>query len=346
MLGERMAEATESEYRLLNAMSDTTQYSLVELVESSGVKRERVGRLLAELIGEGYVTKYELGGRAEYRLSPTGVGKRTMMRGLAKDGPVGWGDFLKAASTAHHQACIAATREQMAEVPLTDYEREAFDGLRLPPLYGEDRPPASHPLEQVVSAVKPVFLALRLLFCLPFFPENDLHHAPPLPNQRATSVNRGDAEPVRQPAVRARAERLRLTDRQRSDCSAALAQQYAIGRLTMDEFITRTDLLYAAMSRADLAKVFEGLPGLVFATAKLPVEPPPAWRSVVFGLAVGIAVPFFLLGLLYLLFPDGQSELRGGAIVCVGALLWSFLAWFWWSSPSRRTRRETRRRSM
>ncbi|WP_328330466.1 DUF1707 domain-containing protein [Kribbella sp. NBC_00382] len=152
------------------------------------------------------------------------------------------------------------------------------------------------------------------------------------------------AKPVRQPVARVRAERLRLTDQQRSDCSAALAQQYAVGRLTMDELITRTDLLYVATSRADLAEVFEGLPGLVFATAKLPIEPPQAWRSVVLGLAVGVAVPFFLLGLLYLLFPDGQSELRGGAIVCASALLWSSLAWFWWSSPNRRTRRAPRRR--
>lgn len=202
-----MAEATESEYRLLNAMSETTQYSLVELVESSGVKRQQVGRLLAELIAEGYVTKYEQGGRAEYRLSPHGVGKRTMMRGLAKDGPVGWGDFLKAASSAHHQAGIAATREQMAEVPLTDDDRdrcdaslrqqheqrlitsaelmrrqrmlaaavthgqlrEVFDGLRPPPFYGEGLPPAQHPLQQVGSAIQAGSLALRLLFCLPFF---------------------------------------------------------------------------------------------------------------------------------------------------------------------------------
>jgi DNA-binding MarR family transcriptional regulator len=202
-----MAEATESEYRLLNAMSETTQYSLVELVESSGVKRERVGRLLAELIREGYVTKYQQGERTEYRLSPTGVGKRAMMRGLAKDGPVGWGEFLKAASTAHHQAGIATAREQLAEVPLTDDERdrcdaslrlqheqrgfdsaelirrqrmlaaavthgqllEVFDGLRPPPLYGQESPPASHPLQQIGSAVQTGSLVLRLLFCLPFF---------------------------------------------------------------------------------------------------------------------------------------------------------------------------------
>jgi hypothetical protein len=160
-------------------------------------------------------------------------------------------------------------------------------------------------------------------------------------------VSRQDPEPVRQPVVRARAERLRLTDQQRSDCSAALAQQYAVGRLTMDEFNARTDLLYAATTRAELAKVFEGLPGLAFPAARLPTEPPPAWRSVVLGLAVGMAVPFFLLGLLYLLFPDGSSDLKGGAIACASALLWSFLAWFWWSSPNRRNRRtrpETRRR--
>jgi DNA-binding MarR family transcriptional regulator len=175
MLGDRMADATESEYRLLNAMSDTTQYSLLELVESSGVKREQVGRLLAELIREGYVTKYEQGGHAEYRLSPTGVGKRMMIRGLAKDGPIGMSDYLKAASTAQYYAGLATNRERMATEPLTDQERsicedsltaqhqqirfgwaeltrrralltdavthgqllEVFDGLQLPPLYGE-----------------------------------------------------------------------------------------------------------------------------------------------------------------------------------------------------------------
>ncbi|GAA0950401.1 hypothetical protein GCM10009554_50270 [Kribbella koreensis] len=208
MLGARMAETTEAEYRLLNAMSETTQYSLVELVESSGVRRERVGRLLAELIGDGYVTKYGQGERTEYRLSPTGVGKRAMMRGIAKDGPVGWGEFLKAASTAHHQAGIAATREQMAEVPLTDYDRDrcdaslrlqheqrafdsaelirrqrmlaaavthgqlldVFDGLQPPALYGdESAPPAAHPLQKAGSALQTGFMVVRLLFCLPFF---------------------------------------------------------------------------------------------------------------------------------------------------------------------------------
>jgi DNA-binding transcriptional ArsR family regulator len=211
MLGERMADVNESEYRLLNAMSETTQYSLAELVESSGVEssgveRERVGRLLAELTREGYVTKYEEGPRTEYRLSPTGVGKRTMMRSLAKDGPVGWGDFLKAASTAHHHAGIAAHRERMASVPLSEQERalcaasltaqhqqirfdwtdltrrrslltaavthgqllDVFDGLQLPPLYGEHSPPPDR-LEKIGSGVRTGFLALRLLFCLPFF---------------------------------------------------------------------------------------------------------------------------------------------------------------------------------
>lgn len=203
-----MAEVTESEYRLLNALSETTQYSLIELAESSGVKRERAGRLLAELIREGYVTKYQQGELAEYRLSPTGVGKRTMMRSLAKDGPVGMSDFLRAAATAHHQAGIAATRERMATLPLTDYDRslceaslrlqhqqrgfnsaelmrrqamlaeavthgqllEVFDGLQPPALYGdESAPPASHPLQKAGSALQTGFMVLRLLFCLPFF---------------------------------------------------------------------------------------------------------------------------------------------------------------------------------
>lgn len=129
-----------------------------------------------------------------------------------------------------------------------------------------------------------------------------------------------------------------MTDQERSACSAALAEQYAVGRLTMDEFKARTDLLYAATTRAELAAVFAGLPRIVFPTAKLPTEQMPTWRWVVAGLAVGLAVPFFGVGLLFLLFQSGRSDLVTSTILAGGAVVWALLAW-WWVSRSRRNYR-------
>ncbi|WP_433011598.1 helix-turn-helix domain-containing protein [Kribbella sp. CA-294648] len=114
---------SEFEYRLLNALSETTSYSVPELAESAGLRATTVQRLIQTMAGDGRVTAYWQAGRTEYRLSPNGVGQRTMMRGLVKDGPVGLGDYTNALSMAKHQAGIAATRERMADMPLTERER-------------------------------------------------------------------------------------------------------------------------------------------------------------------------------------------------------------------------------
>jgi hypothetical protein len=50
-----------------------------------------------------------------------------------------------------------------------------------------------------------------------------------------------------------------LTDGDRSFCSAALAQQFAAGRIVEAELKRRSYLLYAARTRADLDAVFEDL---------------------------------------------------------------------------------------
>ncbi|MEV8373949.1 hypothetical protein AB0P21_14480 [Kribbella sp. NPDC056861] len=203
-LGERMA--VSSEYRLLNALSETTPYSVPELAESAGLSAPQVERLIQPLAADGRLTVQWQDGRAEYRLSPAGVVQRVIMRNLVRDGPVKMGDVINAFSAAEHQSGIAAHREQMAEVPLTDHERTVcadaltwqhqrsrfdwsdlsrrrallnaavthgdlaavFDGLQLPPLYGEQSAaPAGVSWNKIGYGLRLLY-GLRVLFCLPF----------------------------------------------------------------------------------------------------------------------------------------------------------------------------------
>ncbi|MFI5711141.1 DUF1707 domain-containing protein [Kribbella sp. NPDC051620] len=155
---------------------------------------------------------------------------------------------------------------------------------------------------------------------------------PPPPMRRAA----GRVRRVRQPAAKLREPRLRLTDQDRSDCSSALAEEHAHGRLTMDEFNERTSLLYAASTRADLGQVFEGLqlpvlgrtPGISEPPPPEP-EPIPAWRRTVSGILVAMSVPFFLIGLLLLDGPFEVDDTVVGVIFMGGAVLWSYLALSW-----------------
>lgn len=153
----------------------------------------------------------------------------------------------------------------------------------------------------------------------------------------AVAVARAEAKEA---AYRQKQDRLRLTDEDRTLCSSALGEQYGLGRIDMGELKRRTDLLYAATTRGDLIEVFDGLPE--------PFDRSPqsagasGWRWVVFGLAVGVAVPFFLFGLLLFGGPFQVDDTAVGAIFTGGALLWSYLAWSW---ASRRRRGPDRGRT-
>ncbi|QNE19470.1 transcriptional regulator [Kribbella qitaiheensis] len=177
---DRVTALTDpAECNLLNALSETTPYSVTELAGATGMSASAVYELLLRLMRGGFVAAYGQDERAEYWLTPNGVGRRAMLRGLLTDGPVTIGRTLNAIAAATHQAGVAATRERMAGQPLSDYDRAVcsaelteqhklglfdakelakregllrvatlhgqliavFDGLRPPPLYGEQLPP-------------------------------------------------------------------------------------------------------------------------------------------------------------------------------------------------------------
>lgn len=70
--------------------------------------------------------------------------------------------------------------------------------------------------------------------------------------------------------------KLLLSDDDRSVCSAALAAQFALGRIDKDELARRTDLLFAARVRAELDVIFEGLPPPALAD---PTTGPQTWPA-------------------------------------------------------------------
>lgn len=53
---------------------------------------------------------------------------------------------------------------------------------------------------------------------------------------------------------------LRIGDTDRDSAIGLLGEQYAAGRLTKDEFDERSDAVWSARTRGDLAPVFEDLP--------------------------------------------------------------------------------------
>ncbi len=65
-------------------------------------------------------------------------------------------------------------------------------------------------------------------------------------------------------------DQLRISDADREAAVDLLAEQYAVGRLTREEFDERSDAVWSARTRGDLAPVFADLP--VHSTGR----PPPA----------------------------------------------------------------------
>jgi uncharacterized protein DUF1707 len=138
---------------------------------------------------------------------------------------------------------------------------------------------------------------------------------------------------ARQVAARRRMMPVRLTDAERGVCSDELVEQYAVGRLDEGELDRRIDLLHKAVTHADLQPVFAGLP-----LPPLYRQEPRragAWRWAVFAGSVGMAVPFMLLGLLFLVF--GRDIVA--AVFGVPALAWVFFTWRWAAGHARARRR-------
>jgi hypothetical protein len=134
-------------------------------------------------------------------------------------------------------------------------------------------------------------------------------------------------------AARRRAASIRLTDEERRVCTDDLAEQFAVGRLDEDELHARVDRLNQAVTHADLQPVFTGLP----APSLYKPEPrtPGRWRWAAFAGAVWLAAPFFLTGLVLLVF--GREV--AAAIFGLPALAWTFVAYRWAAGKTKRSRR-------
>ena len=79
---------------------------------------------------------------------------------------------------------------------------------------------------------------------------------------------------------------LRLSDADRESAVNLLGDQYALGRLTRDEFDERSDAVWSARTQGDLAPIFADLPIHAAGPARgrlRPVSPAPhrpRWRAV------------------------------------------------------------------
>jgi hypothetical protein len=99
---------------------------------------------------------------------------------------------------------------------------------------------------------------------------------------------------------------LRISDADREVATDLLSEQYAVGRLTKDEFDERSDAVWSARTQGDLAPVFADLPVRSPAlparssgrpTRRRPIPLPPILFLLI-ALAVITHLPFLLLGVL------------------------------------------------
>jgi hypothetical protein len=134
-------------------------------------------------------------------------------------------------------------------------------------------------------------------------------------------------------AARRRMMPVRLTDEDRRVSIDELSEQFAIGRLDELELHRRVDLVNESVTHADLQPAFEGLPQPALYAP--PPRKPGRWRWAAFVGAVWLALPFFLTGLVFLVF--GREV--AAAIFGLPALLWVTVVWRWAAAPTRRSRR-------
>lgn len=134
-------------------------------------------------------------------------------------------------------------------------------------------------------------------------------------------------------AARRRMQPVRLTDEDRRVSIDELSEQFAIGRLDEAELHRRVDIVNEAVTHADLQPAFEGLPQPALYAPK--PRQPGRWRWAAFVGAVWMALPFFLTGLVFLVF--GREI--AAAIFGLPALAWVAVTWRWAKAPTRRSRR-------
>ncbi|NEA35888.1 DUF1707 domain-containing protein [Streptomyces sp. SID13031] len=134
-------------------------------------------------------------------------------------------------------------------------------------------------------------------------------------------------------AARRRMMPVRLTDEERRVAIDELCEQFAIGRLDELELHRRVDLVNEAVTHGHLQAAFEGLPQPGFYAP--PPRQPGRWRWAAFAGAVWLALPFFLTGLVFLVF--GREI--AAAIFALPALAWVAVMWRWAKAPMRRSHR-------
>ncbi len=130
-----------------------------------------------------------------------------------------------------------------------------------------------------------------------------------------------------QVARRRRTRSLRLTEAERDACAGELAEQYALGRIDKRELDRRVDLLHRSVTRGELEAVFAGLPA---PSLDRPVSRSGRWRWSVFAAAVWLAMPFVLIGLVFM----AAGREAAAVVFVLPAGLWMLL-WWRWASVSR-----------
>lgn len=127
---------------------------------------------------------------------------------------------------------------------------------------------------------------------------------------------------------------LRIGDDEREQVAAALADHYSAGRLTLDEFTTRSEAASRARTHLDLLRITGDLPRGP-RTAALPVGGEPrhparsasgVWPAVLIDLFFGVFGPLALVCLLLLLGASGRDFVVAffaalGGAVSFGALV-------------------------
>lgn len=154
------------------------------------------------------------------------------------------------------------------------------------------------------------------------------------------SVGRETHRAARQRQMRS----IRLTNADREACLDALAEQYAVGRIDDAELDRRVDLAHRAVVHGDLDPVFAGLPRPEFDPPK-PAAPRFAsrgrrrggWRWLVFAAAAWVAVPFVLIGTLFL----AAGHEAAAVVFGVPPLMWVLLLWRWASEHQPLARRRS-----
>lgn len=123
-------------------------------------------------------------------------------------------------------------------------------------------------------------------------------------------------------------DQLRISDAEREQAAAELAEHYAQGRITTEEHAERLDRIWASRTRGELAPIFGDLPGRYGPVAPAPrpgVRRPTYWApgppfrggipgpvfavlAVLLALTIITHLPLILFGLLVLLFVGARRR--------------------------------------